>query len=123
MTKYSNEEIFSVMTEEFLKFLDQVIDNKIDERFKERNIDDLRSPYLSVRQSSEYAGVSVKTIYSWLYKSLIPYSRPSGGKCMIRKADLDSFINKADISYRSKEQIQKEARSIMSMKIGDISKN
>lgn len=75
-----------------------------------------QAEYYTLKEVAEKTGVSIKTVYSWLDKSLIPYTRPTGGKCYVSVIDLEEFINDPNSSFKSKKQLKKEADKSVSRK-------
>ncbi|MGD9940876.1 MAG: helix-turn-helix domain-containing protein [Clostridia bacterium] len=73
------------------------------------------SDFLTTREAAEYIGRSVAGLYQLANRGRLAYTRPAGGKCYYRKADLDEFLSSgyhpsaAEITARADRQINGEA--------------
>lgn len=48
---------------------------------------------IGVNDAAKLAGVSRQTVQNWIYSGALPYEQPTpNGKCLIRKQDLNDFI-------------------------------
>ena len=50
--------------------------------------------YLTIRQASKYLGVTVKTLYKYNMRGVIPYYRPDNKRVYYDRSDLEKYIRK-----------------------------
>jgi excisionase family DNA binding protein len=91
---------------------------RIEERLKsiERKIDDLlllkneNEGYFDVKRAGKFASVSGDTVRRWVGEGRIPGYKPNG-KILVKKADLEKFIETSKIETVDLDQIVKKVMS------------
>ena len=71
----------------------------------------IESPYLTIKEASEYLKLKTSTLYSYTHKRVIPFYKLRGRKIYFLKEDLDNFImgdNELNL-VKSQKQIEAEA--------------
>lgn len=74
----------------------------------------LTKTWYTPQEAALYAGCSVDTLRSYMYKGELAYSKPTGGRVFISKKDLDEFLSKGRIP--SKYEIEAQASNYIASK-------
>jgi len=84
----------------------------------------MEKDFFDTKEAAEYLGVSIKTIYSYTNKKVIPFYKVQNRKVYFKKTDLDEFLfsptNRSSSVYEIKLQA---AEYIGNSKIKDIDEN
>ncbi len=51
--------------------------------------------YISVRELSQYTGLSVHTLYTWVSQGIIPFHKPGGRILRFDKEEIDKWMHSA----------------------------
>ena len=57
-----------------------------------KNIGITQKEVLTLDEAAQYAGISKSAIYKLTFSRTIPYSKPNGKNCFIRRADLENWL-------------------------------
>jgi len=49
--------------------------------------------YLNIKELSEYTGLSVHTLYTWVSQEIIPFHKPGGRILRFDKEEIDKWIH------------------------------
>lgn len=64
--------------------------------------------YLNSKESADYLGISINTLYQYSSRGILKSNHPSG-RLMFRKAELDDFIDKNPKRRKSQKEIEQES--------------
>lgn len=71
---------------------------------------------LNVKECALYVGVSISTIYKWMFNKMIPYSRPCGKLAFFRREEVEEWLlsnrcaSQQEISERADQYLQNKKR-------------
>jgi len=66
----------------------------------------LAKSVFTVEDAADYMGCSVLTVRRYMYSGALPYSKPTGGRVYISRADLDAFLVRGRVSSLSEIEEQ-----------------
>lgn len=70
-------------------------------------VNSMNGCWLKVAKAAGYAGVSVRTIRTWL-KDGLRYSRPRGGVILISTKALDEYLSRYEVSANRVDELVSE---------------
>ncbi|PKL08317.1 MAG: hypothetical protein CVV51_09570 [Spirochaetae bacterium HGW-Spirochaetae-7] len=66
--------------------------------------------FLTTQEAAAYLGRSKAGMYQLANRGRVPYTRPAGGKCYFRRADLDAFLSSGYHPSSAETAAQADAR-------------
>jgi len=52
----------------------------------------MEKDFFNTSEAAEYLGISIKTVYHYIHKQVIPYYKVQNRKVYFKKVDLDNFL-------------------------------
>ena len=63
----------------------------------------VETDYLTLDETAYYSKHGIRTVQRWMKEGLLPYHRVAGGRrVLVRKSDLDAFLQAGRIDPRSR---------------------
>lgn len=90
----------------------EIIQKEVQKVIKEN----LRKPFLTLEELSQYIGVSKHTLYMWNSKNKIPYYKPDGKIIFYKLEDVDSYVLDPKNRIKSHKEIEIEVRTMILLK-------